>query len=280
VRTVTGLVLGGISLLLMFLSRPLFSLEVLLITLYGLRELYNITNPNVVVRGLGFILAVVLAGASYWFDLQAFSLIGLIVVSLSLMVPLTLSVFALESEGKGKLLPPKSYLSYWRDSLVSLGAQVYVSLPFSFAIFLSREPEILLLLLLAVFSVDIFAFFVGRFMGRRIFKSGFFNSLSPRKTWEGTLGGITVAFVVSYFYVKLYFPRDLWWYLFIAFSSSVLASLSDLIESSLKRGFQIKDTDSVIFGHGGVLDRFDSYILPAWFFWWMLIFKVLWGWIR
>ena len=279
-RTVTGLVLGGISLLLMFLSRPLFSLEVLLITLYGLRELYNITNPNVVVRGLGFILAVVLAGASYWFDLQAFSLIGLIVVSLSLMVPLTLSVFALESEGKGKLLPPKSYLSYWRDSLVSLGAQVYVSLPFSFAIFLSREPEILLLLLLAVFSVDIFAFFVGRFMGRRIFKSGFFNSLSPRKTWEGTLGGITVAFVVSYFYVKLYFPRDLWWYLFIAFSSSVLASLSDLIESSLKRGFQIKDTDSVIFGHGGVLDRFDSYILPAWFFWWMLIFKVLWGWIR
>jgi phosphatidate cytidylyltransferase len=87
--------------------------------------------------------------------------------------------------------------------------------------------------------------------------------ISPGKTWEGTIFGVFVTFVISFIF-KNYFENEfglLW--LSFGFFVPVLATIGDLIESMLKRQAQIKDSGNIMPGHGGVLDRFDSLIFVA-----------------
>jgi len=82
--------------------------------------------------------------------------------------------------------------------------------------------------------------------------------MSPNKTWEGTIGGVLftvfVAFIF-YHFVGLYSPQ-VW--LGLAIIIGIFGTLGDLVESMLKRSYAVKDTGSLLPGHGGLLDRFDS----------------------
>jgi phosphatidate cytidylyltransferase len=120
--------------------------------------------------------------------------------------------------------------------------------------------------LFTVFAADTGAFFVGRTLGRHSLAP----AISPKKSWEGLVGGVLAA--VGMAFVILYkdradflsIPESLLLGLVIALA----AVLGDLFESAVKRDFEVKDSGRVLGGHGGVLDRLDSLLWagPAAFF--------------
>ncbi|HLX20945.1 MAG TPA: CDP-archaeol synthase [Gaiellaceae bacterium] len=115
--------------------------------------------------------------------------------------------------------------------------------------------------LLTVFAADTFAYFGGRLLGRHKLAP----TLSPGKTWEGLVVGSIAGIFVSF--VALYDTRHTYlsvWQAIVLGVVVVLASVvGDLFESMLKRDMQVKDTGSLLGGHGGVLDRVDALLFAG-----------------
>ncbi|WP_077413450.1 phosphatidate cytidylyltransferase [Chryseobacterium sp. JV274] len=140
---------------------------------------------------------------------------------------------------------------------------IYVALPFSFALGLPKfssysdafSLEILFLFVL-IWSSDTFAYLVGKFFG----KHKMAPKISPKKTWEGYAGGVVLTLVLSYF-IEHYQPELRGNWMIVGFLVAAFAPLGDLVESQLKRNFGVKDSGNIIPGHGGVLDRLDSFII-------------------
>ncbi len=144
---------------------------------------------------------------------------------------------------------------------------VYLALPFGFALGLPRFSTIdpdksftleVFMLFVLIWSSDTFAYITGRLFG----KHKMAPKISPKKTWEGFAGGVVLTLILGFF-VEQYFPdlRGNW--IIVGFLVAVFAPLGDLVESQLKRSFAVKDSGNIIPGHGGVLDRLDSFILCA-----------------
>ncbi len=117
------------------------------------------------------------------------------------------------------------------------------------------------MLFAAVWVMDSTAFAVGKAMGRRKLSS----SLSPKKTWEGAIGGFAGAIGTVMAFSALWFPEALTVpvALGLGVTIGVCGQLSDLAESMIKRAVGAKDSGALLPGHGGVMDRFDSFILCA-----------------
>ncbi|MFC4164747.1 phosphatidate cytidylyltransferase [Epilithonimonas zeae] len=144
---------------------------------------------------------------------------------------------------------------------------VYLALPFGFALglpkFSTLDPskpftlEVFMLFVL-IWSSDTFAYLTGKFFG----KHKMAPRISPKKTWEGFAGGVILTLVLGFF-VEQYFPELRGNWMIVGFLVSVFAPLGDLVESQLKRSFAVKDSGNIIPGHGGILDRLDSFIICA-----------------
>jgi len=140
---------------------------------------------------------------------------------------------------------------------------IYVALPFSFALGLPKYSsydsnfslEVIFLFIL-IWSSDTFAYLVGKFFG----KHKMAPKISPKKTWEGYAGGVVLTLVLSYF-VEMYQPQLRGNWMIVGFLIAAFAPLGDLVESQLKRTFGVKDSGNIIPGHGGVLDRLDSFLI-------------------
>ena len=118
----------------------------------------------------------------------------------------------------------------------------------------------LLLALAVAFATDTGAFFVGRSLGAHSMAP----SISPNKTWEGSVGGLAFAIAASLVLgqiLELGIPR--WQQAVIGAAVGVLGQWGDLAESKLKRIANLKDAGSIIPGHGGVLDRLDSVVVSV-----------------
>lgn len=114
-----------------------------------------------------------------------------------------------------------------------------------------------LLFLLIVWANDIGAYFTGINYG----KNKLYPHISPKKTWEGAGGGLVASLLISLLY-KVAFFNHLSWFGAVAIPVllSVVSPVGDLAESFLKRAFDRKDSSSILPGHGGFLDRFDSIV--------------------
>jgi len=144
---------------------------------------------------------------------------------------------------------------------------VYLALPFGFALglpkFSTLDPsksftlEVFMLFVL-IWSSDTFAYLTGKFFG----KHKMAPRISPKKTWEGFAGGVVLTLILGFF-VEQYFPELRGNWMIVGFLVSVFAPMGDLVESQLKRSFAVKDSGNIIPGHGGVLDRLDSFIICA-----------------
>ncbi len=112
-----------------------------------------------------------------------------------------------------------------------------------------------------IFSIwinDTMAYIVGSFIGRTPF-----SKISPKKTWEGTIGGIIITIIVAAVVSKIIMCQFYWPWVFIAGISAIFGTLGDLLESKLKRMANVKDSGSFMPGHGGFLDRFDSLLIAV-----------------
>lgn len=138
---------------------------------------------------------------------------------------------------------------------------IYIGVPFALLSLVAFEvndyfPNIVLGLLLLTWCNDTMAYFTGSFFG----KTKLFPRISPKKTWEGTLGGIAITFVLAYVLSLLFTELTLTNWLVLATIVAIFGSIGDLIESMLKRSATLKDSGSLLPGHGGFLDRFDGFI--------------------
>ncbi len=143
----------------------------------------------------------------------------------------------------------------------------YIALAFASIVLLRGEGQFLwLLVFIGPWLSDIFAYLVGRLLG----KHKLIPEVSPKKTVEGSVGGIVFAsagFVLYAFLVKTFFDTSLTPnYIVLAVSGavvSVISQIGDLSASVIKRRFGVKDYGWLFPGHGGVMDRFDSVLLTA-----------------
>ncbi|WP_026689868.1 phosphatidate cytidylyltransferase [Alteribacter aurantiacus] len=139
-------------------------------------------------------------------------------------------------------------------------SSVYIGFGFHYfltARFLDDGLIFIFFVLVLVWVTDSGAYFCGRFFG----KHKLWPEISPKKTIEGSLGGIFFAILFGFVY-SYFFPVYESWFVILLFILvvSIAGQLGDLVESALKRHYSVKDSGQVLPGHGGILDRFDSLI--------------------
>lgn len=145
-------------------------------------------------------------------------------------------------------------------------AVIYTVVPFSFALglptFIKGLPESFSMevfwMFVLIWSSDSFAYVFGRLFG----KHRMAPKISPKKTWEGFIGGVLSTMLLGFFIEQNYTELRGNWIL-VGVLVSVFAPMGDLLESQLKRTFGVKDSGNIIPGHGGILDRLDSFMVCA-----------------
>lgn len=121
-----------------------------------------------------------------------------------------------------------------------------------------HDSNILFWMFSIIWATDIFAFFAGRSLGGPKIAP----NISPNKTWSGLAGGV-IASVIIGFLSSFMFKGGIIFFVFVSLILSLIEQVSDLIESKFKRIFGVKDSGTLIPGHGGVLDRLDGMMLVA-----------------
>ncbi len=194
------------------------------------------------VFGIGFVVVRKLAGFSVSVDavLLAF-LFGAVGIGLATRWPLQ------------DVLPAIS---------ISSAGLLFVALPFSYLVRLNEIErfgrELILFTLALIWAGDTLAYFTGKFAGHVPMAP----ALSPKKTWEGAVANIVGSLLVAWV-ASRWMAIDAGTLLFIAGAANIAGQMGDLIESAYKRGANVKDSGTIVPGHGGVLDRIDSLILAA-----------------
>lgn len=119
-------------------------------------------------------------------------------------------------------------------------------------------PKLLLIGFIMIWVLDVGAYFAGRFLGKHHLAS----EVSPNKTWEGFIAGVLAAVIAAgvYTWLESMSVMNAWKFVLLGLIVALFAVLGDLFESLLKRHADIKDSGSLLPGHGGILDRFDSAI--------------------
>lgn len=160
-----------------------------------------------------------------------------------------------------------------RDVAYTMLPMMYFGVPLSLMFVLQQmSPDgwlMVLLMVVMVWTNDVFAYVGGSLFG----KHKMWERLSPKKTWEGTVTGVVCSVVVTAVLGNWLLPQSsqLFWPA-VGLFGSVLATLGDLVESMIKRSVGVKDSGKVLPGHGGFLDRFDSLLVVAPFYFFVMLF--------
>ena len=158
--------------------------------------------------------------------------------------------------------PRQNALHSLERSFFSIG---YVALPLALlnCIMSITAPRLLLGVFMFIWLYDTGAFCVGMLLGRH----RLFERISPKKSWEGVIGGIAVcvagAFATHYWFDEFFQVPDLNTWVNLSVVVAVFSTFGDLVESLIKRTVGVKDSGNIMPGHGGILDRIDSLLLVA-----------------
>lgn len=257
-RLLTGIIFVIVLLGSIYQSEIASSILFFVIILLCQREFYSFfkdsdIKPQRIVGilgGLGFFMASVIA-------FQA----NLSFNTLFLIIPLIFLVFVIELF-RNRTQPIANI------GFTILGI-IYVSVPFTLlhqisyfndgAFGTDYNYEILIGYFFVLWANDTGAYLVGRKLG----KTKLFERISPKKTWEGTMGGLFFGLLLGYVNSQIFDGLDTLTWMILAFIVVVFGSLGDLVESLFKRSLGIKDSGKILPGHGGVLDRFDGIFISA-----------------
>lgn len=239
-----------------FTTMSIFSLFLF----YGLREFYTLFNEKSFVQintissiGISFLIYLLFtANIFYKWQINSILLVS---------VPIFLFSFLPEIWRKKKY------------PLMNIGTQLlgiaYVVFPFVLLIDMRINAmdagELLIGMFVLIWSNDTFAYLSGRFFG----KTKLFERISPKKTWEGMIGGMFLTLAIAFLIGTLDEERGVTFWLIAALIIVPGAIFGDLIESMFKRSLNIKDSGTLLPGHGGILDRFDAAIfsIPLFYAW-------------
>ena len=170
------------------------------------------------------------------------------------------------------------------DTAQGLFGLIWIAYPLTLIPLLWKKedgPALVVFLMVCVWAGDIAALYIGRAIG----KHKLAPRLSPGKTWEGTiasiLGSILAAALVVWIgdlltargNLILHITEPLWQTLLLAGILNIAAQLGDLLESAVKRGAGVKDSGTMLPGHGGILDRIDALLLATPVLWFALLLK-------
>lgn len=265
IRASSGAVFVGLMIGCIWYSYLATGILFSVIVTVGLLEFYNLSNllPNVKTnKYLGVSLGAYAFVTAFLFINGTITYHWIVLSLVFLMITLISELFRNTEQ------------PLMNTSLLVFGL-LYVVVPFYVMLLLrgSEEDSIRWMYLVGMFVLiwtnDTFAYLTGRFFG----KTKLFERISPKKTWEGTIGGIIFSVVAGY--LIAYFMEDdiIFWMIAAAFVS-LGAIFGDLFESMLKRNAGIKDAGNIMPGHGGVLDRFDAALFGAPIFYlWMQFYS-------
>jgi phosphatidate cytidylyltransferase len=265
-RALVALVAAPLVLLILHIGppEPTWAL-VFAATLLAAREFFGMTLPDAGDRIASLVITGASCAALYWLDPRGLhfwhSATALRLLSSGPMIAMVLAV-----------IPTGLYYLFRFREIPTVAARftatvtgvVYVGLTFTFLALCKRDwdkgADVVVLILLIAWIGDTGAYFAGRFLG----KAKLYEAVSPKKTWAGAWGGLagsTLGVVV----MKLFFLKELGWLdvVLIAVPGAVLGQLGDLAESLFKRATGVKDSGSLLPGHGGMLDRIDAILFIA-----------------
>jgi phosphatidate cytidylyltransferase len=260
-RAITGLVFVVVMLAGMFSNKESFIALFALITALCLWEFFELVFPQEEGKRRDWLRK----GGALTFGMLPYLGVGL----------LHLNIFGLSTNHlfmASFLLLPLIFLSFlfemftgaerpFQNVAFTLLGMVYISIPFAMVNMITFNgayfnPYLVFGVLLLIWSNDTGAYLVGSQLGRH----KLMPRISPKKTWEGFVGGVIIAQLIGWAistYIKDFSLQD---WLIIAGITSVFGTMGDLVESMLKRSFDVKDSGSLLPGHGGFLDRFDAFI--------------------
>ena len=253
VRVATGAVFGIVLLASILYNNISFGVLFALVTCLAVNEFCNLVHEY---KKTTFSTPIAVIGGLYLF--LAFFMLDKVANPFMLFIPyLILIVFTFTRELYKKTGSPLDNFAYFALS------QLYAAFPFALLNILSTFGPgaynyiMPLSIFIFLWCSDSGAYFVGSAIGR----NKLFERISPKKTWEGSIGGGVLALIAAYI-MSIYFPTlgPIEW-MGMATVVVVTGTWGDLIESCMKREMGIKDSGNILPGHGGILDRFDSAIL-------------------
>lgn len=188
----------------------------------------------------------------HFLDIVQFSLREVIIVNF-LFLLLIMSSFLLELFGRSK--------QPIRNTAFQVLGTFYIGIPFTllqFVAFIDQSYDYIFVLgfMVIMWLNDTGAYAIGSIWG----KTKLMERISPKKTWEGTIGGLVIAVLVGYLLSLLFWQLPTIHWMALGFIIGLFGTLGDLVESMMKRHVGTKDSGELLPGHGGFLDRFDSFI--------------------
>jgi len=254
-RAITAFFFTIVMLGSVLLGGTVFTVFYLLLSLLSLAEFYKLIRtteikPHVLLGYIGGALIFGCLAARQLFEVDSKYLL--------LIIPAIFAVFLAELYRKDK--HPFTNISYTFLGLI------LVSVPFCFfyALGFLKDPETYNYHFPLAFMLMLWASDTGAYLfGRKLGKNKLFPRHSPKKTWEGFAGGVFVSVLVGLI-ISFYFTEVsgfVWAGMAVLIVS--FGTLGDLVESMLKRSLDVKDSGTLLPGHGGLLDRFDGLLIAA-----------------
>ena len=255
-RTITGAFFVAIIIGSMILHPLSFAAVIFVIMVVGLKEFYKMVEQSKVhpQKALGYI------AGSVVYLIPVLASQGMISPKHLAFLPGLVFIFFIT-----ELFRKKQHAIH--NVAFSIFGVAYISIPLATLSMLlsplaAGDPptwHILFALFIISWSNDTFAYLTGIWLG----KHKLFERISPKKTWEGTIGGTLFALLAAYILAEFFYELTILQWMGGALVIVVSGTFGDLSESMLKRKFEVKDSGNFFPGHGGVLDRFDSVLFSA-----------------
>ncbi len=227
-----------------------------LIVLFGVDEFYGLAKKSKDIKPIRFWGTITAVTLFVTLILIVQNKINLVIV----VIPLSMLFFTFFIELFRKKPSPFSNISY------TITGSLYIAIPFAMLYHLGYynngfvedyNYQIILGFFFLLWTSDTGAYLSGKFLG----KHKLFERISPKKTWEGSIGALILTIVVAYI-ISLYFTTlNISSWIVIGVLIVIFGGLGDLVESMLKRSLNVKDSGNILPGHGGILDRFDGLLL-------------------
>ena len=243
--------LSGAVYIILLLSCILYSKDSLailfsILLVFGVFEFAKMTSVN-------FYAGIILAGFAYYsFYNESYNiLINNSITIFTIIISIRLLYFLFQKNDKE--------FDIVTQYLILIG---YIIFPFILTNYVpigkkGYNSDILITIFILIWTNDTFAYLVGKNFG----KNKLFPSVSPKKTIEGFIGGLLFSIIGGVLLAKYFIEaKYIYFWVIIAIIVSIFSTLGDLIESKLKRVAGVKDSGTIMPGHGGILDRLDSII--------------------